>query len=408
MVFAPINTDAPLYHWPRATVGLIAANVLVFGLTRSGALGSFEDVVGRYGLSHGAGLQPWQWVTSNFIHRDLLHLAGNMLFLWGLGLVVEGKIGWRTFLPLFLALGIAECAIEQTALNLLRIDSSGSYGSSAIIFGLLAVALVWAPRNDLIVAFWAPVFGDATFDVSIAAFTLIVLGAQGLLAWWIGPAVLLHLMGAVLGFLAATFMLRRGWVDCEGWDLFSILQGRPGSQAETDTHTPVKERPVVNRPRPEPPRSAKQSDPQRGAVLRKVKTIKRIRALVGQGQPEAAYKLLRETQHLLTGWQLSAEDHLLLAEALEQLDYWTEAVALWEEYLEVHPRAAEHIRIQAARAVLERQQRPHAALRILDPLAQARLRPELDKQRRKITAAAQQLIDSGVIEFRSPELDVRS
>lgn len=406
MVFAPINTDAPIYHWPRATVGLIAANVLVFTLSCSGTIGTFPEVVDRYGLSHGAGLLPWQWVTSNFIHRDVLHLAGNMLFLWGLGLVVEGKIGWQAFVPLFLGLGIAECAIEQTVLNLLRIDWGGSYGSSAIIFGLLAVALVWAPRNDLIVGFWVPIFGDGTFDVSIAAFSFIVLGAQGLLAWRIGPAVLLHLMGAVLGYFAATIMLRRRWVDCEGWDLFSILRGRPGDQADTDT--PVKERPVVDRPRPEPTRTFKQSDPERGAVLKKVKAIKRIRALVAEGRTRPAFELLRQTQHLVTGWQLPAEDHLQLAEALEQGEHWNEAVALWEEFLELHPQAAEHIRIQAARVVLERQQRPHAALRILEPLSESRLRSELDQQRRQITTAAQQLIDSGVIEFRSHELDVKS
>src|SRR3990172_3798648 len=92
-MFAPINTDAPIYHWPRATVGLIAVNVAALVAIRSGVLGDFDHVVARYGLVHGSGLKPWQWVTSNFVHRDWLHLAGNMLFLWGLGLVVEGEGG---------------------------------------------------------------------------------------------------------------------------------------------------------------------------------------------------------------------------------------------------------------------------------------------------------------------------
>jgi membrane associated rhomboid family serine protease len=375
---------------------LIAANVAAFVLTWSGALGSFENVIARYGLEHGAGFQPWQWLTSNFIHRDILHLAGNMLFLWGLGLVVEGKIGWQKFLGLYLGLGIAECAIEQTMLSFVRFDS---YGSSAIIFGLLAVALVWAPKNDLIVGFWVPIFGDGTFDVAISAFSFIVLAVQGLLAWWIGPAVLLHLIGAILGFIAATVMLRRGWVDCEGWDLFSVLRGRPESSSESDTYTPIKERPLVERPKSEVARPAKQSDPDRGAVLKKVKTIKRIRALLEREQPAEAYELLRRTQHVLSEWQLPAEDHLKLAETLEQSERWNEAVVLWEEFLELHPQSAEHIRIHAAACILERQRRPHAALRMLEPLATTRLRPELDKQRRRIVAAAQNLIDSGVIEL---------
>lgn len=396
MVFAPINTDAPIYHWPRATVGLIAANLATFLLIRSGALGEFDDVVARYGLVHGAGLRPWQWVTSNFIHRDWLHLAGNMLFLWGLGLVVEGKIGWRRFLALFLGLGVAECAIEQTALGFVPFDS---YGSSAIIFGLMAVALVWAPKNDLVVAFWAPIAGAGTFDVSIGLSTFIVLAAQGLLVWWIGPAVLLHLIGAVLGFGAATLMLRRGLVDCEGWDLYSVLRGRAGAPTASDDYTPIQERPLVERPAPELQAERKAGDPERGAVLKKVKAIKQVRALLEQQRPLEAYEALRRTQHLLTDWQLPDEDQLALAEALHVAEHWNEAVHLWQAYIERKPQAADHIRIQAAEVILQRQQRPSAALRMLEPLTGVKLRKELEQQRQRIAAAARQLIDAGVIEF---------
>ena len=404
MVLAPINTDAPIYHWPRATVGLIAANLVAFLAIRSGALGEFVDVVARYGLVHGAGLKPWQWITSNFVHRDWLHLAGNMLFLWGLGLVVEGKIGWRKFLILYLTLGIVECALEQTAFGFIRFQSLGffkfhSYGSSAIVFGLLAVALVWAPKNDLVVAFGFPAFGIGTFDVSISLFAFFVLGVQGLLVWWIGPAVLLHLIGMVLGFVAATAMLRWGLVDCEGWDLFSVLRGRPGTAVDADNYTPIEERPVTERPTPEVPAARKMADPERGAVLKKVKTINRVRVLLKQDRPRDAYDRLRRTQHLLTDWHLPAEDHLQLAEALQRSGHANEAVMLWEEFLEQHPRSTDHIRIAAAEVALEEHRRPNAALRLLEPLNADRLHPSLEKRRRRVVAAAQKLVATGVIEF---------
>lgn len=396
MVLAPINTDAPIYHWPRATVGLIAANVIAFLAIRSGALGEFDAVVARYGLVHGNGLQPWQWVTSNFVHHDWLHLAGNMLFLWGLGLVVEGKIGWQKFLMLYLGLGAAECALEQTALGFVAFDS---YGSSAIVFGLLAVALVWAPRNDLVIASWVPIFGFNTFDVSISLFSFIVLAVQGLLAWWVGPTVLLHLIGAVLGFAVGSVMVRRGLVDCEGWDLFSVLRGRAGIPTDSDNYTPIRERPLTERPVAETPTPRKHVDPDRGIVLKKVKAIKRVRALLQKDQPLAAYEFLRRTQHLLADWQLPADDHLALADALQQAEQWNEAVNLWEDYVERHPQSADPIRIQAAKVILEQQQRPHAALRILEPLGKSRLHPSLDQQRRRIVEAAEQMIENGVIEF---------
>jgi hypothetical protein len=177
------------------------------------------------------------------------------------------------------------------------------------------------------------------------------------------------------------------------------MRGRPGTEVETDTYTPVKERPVVDRPKIEPPRSPKQSDPGRGAVLKKVKTIKRIRSLLEHNRPGEAYELLRRTQHLISGWHLPAEDHLTLAEALEQEQRWDEAVSLWEDYVEHHPQSAEHIRVRAAGVILDRQQRPHAALRMLDPITNARLHPDLEKQRKRIVAAAQKLIDNGVIEL---------
>lgn len=397
MVLVPINTDAPIYHWPRATVGLIAASLVAFLAIRSGALGGFEDdVVVRYGLVHGAGLKPWQWVTSNFVHRDWLHLTGNMLFLWGLGLVVEGKIGWRRFLALYMAIGIIECAIEQTALGFVKFHS---YGASAVIFGLLAVALVWAPKNALVVAFWLPSLGAGTFDVAISLFSFIVFGVQGLLAWWVGPAVLLHLIGMLVGFTVATIMLRRGLVDCEGWDLFSVLKGRTGVSVSTDNYTPIEERPVTERPTSDAPKPRKDADPERGAVIKKAKTIKRIRALLKQNRPQDAYDRLRRVQHLITGWQLPAEDQLALAEALEQSKHIDEAVQLWEEYFEHHPDSADHIRIVAAEAVLKHQRRPNKALRLLEPLEDGRLHPSYDKRRRRVAAAARKLIDRGIIEL---------
>jgi membrane associated rhomboid family serine protease len=76
----PFRTDAPIYYWPYATVGLIVVNCLVLGAMMTG---SFEDPE-LWILEHGR-LSPLQWVSSNFIHGGPLHLLGNMFFLWGFG-----------------------------------------------------------------------------------------------------------------------------------------------------------------------------------------------------------------------------------------------------------------------------------------------------------------------------------
>jgi len=58
----PYNTDAPVYHFPVGTLGLIAFNSLIFFLTGFGSDASIE----KWGLEYGNGLHPVEWVTSIF------------------------------------------------------------------------------------------------------------------------------------------------------------------------------------------------------------------------------------------------------------------------------------------------------------------------------------------------------
>lgn len=73
----PYATDAPVYHWPYATVGLIAANVVALYGAHVGPLGPVD----AWMLSYGDGVHPGQWVSSMFMHGDFMHLIGNMVFL---------------------------------------------------------------------------------------------------------------------------------------------------------------------------------------------------------------------------------------------------------------------------------------------------------------------------------------
>ena len=68
----------------------------------------------RYALRLGDGrFHPVQWVTHNFLHLGFLHLAGNMLFLWSFGIVVEGKLGAVKYLVAYLAMGTLHGAMMQ-------------------------------------------------------------------------------------------------------------------------------------------------------------------------------------------------------------------------------------------------------------------------------------------------------
>ena len=76
----PLNTDAPIYHFPFACIGMIVVNCFAFLATGWGTMENVEQW-SPWALSYGDGLHPVQWVTSNFIHMGAAHLIGNMIYI---------------------------------------------------------------------------------------------------------------------------------------------------------------------------------------------------------------------------------------------------------------------------------------------------------------------------------------
>ena len=95
----PYSTDRRGRRTPWVTYILIAVNVVVFCFTG-------PQTYARWGLvpnhPHFIAL-----LTGIFIHVSLMHLLGNMVFLWLFGPHVEEALGWEAFLALYLGGGIA-------------------------------------------------------------------------------------------------------------------------------------------------------------------------------------------------------------------------------------------------------------------------------------------------------------
>jgi membrane associated rhomboid family serine protease len=231
ILFFPYRTDAPVYYFPYATIGLVAVNVIVFLAMPWSA--EWEEFNQKYGLRYGVGLKPLQWVTSNFVHGGFFHLLGNMMALWTFGLLVEGKVGPLVFLPLYLGLGVVQCGLEQAVMSGAGVKG-GSFGASAILFGLMAIALVWSPRNDVGVA-GLVIVRPFQADVPISVFVGLMFAWEFALCWLVGFGVssaVLHMTGAVLGLGVGMLFVVRRWVDCEGWDIFTVLSGEAGRDPE--------------------------------------------------------------------------------------------------------------------------------------------------------------------------------
>jgi len=241
MTIVPYKAFAPVDHKPWGTLALIAANLLVALLLgfphRVEAPWGFETppqpAINSWVLELGK-VRPLTWVSSAFVHFGWIHLLGNIAFLWTYGLMVEGLIGWRRFVPLYLGIAILPSALVQ----LISLGPAGLWagGASVAITGIMAVALLWTPRNRIRFFYW--VFAAAgTAEVPLIALTGVFLGFDALIVLFSGAvtsAALFHTMGAFCGLGAGVFMLRRNLVDTGGWDLLSLRASRghaPGWQA---------------------------------------------------------------------------------------------------------------------------------------------------------------------------------
>ena len=103
---------------------------------------AYDLLVFQWGFRPGA-ISVVTLFTSMFLHGGLLHLAGNMLFLWIYGDNVEHRLGALPFLAWYLLAGIAATAF-QTVFNL------GSQipmvGASGAISGVLGFYFIWFPH----------------------------------------------------------------------------------------------------------------------------------------------------------------------------------------------------------------------------------------------------------------------
>ena len=386
MFFFPYGTDAPIYHRPVTTVLMIVANVYVFL-----ALLVHPDQAEPLTLVVGSGIHPLQWLTANFVHANLSHLLGNMFALWVFGLVVEGKLGWWKTLLLFLAIGCIEHAIVQSVL--LNSPERHCLGASGIIFGFMAMSLIWAPANKIqclwvFLVFFFIRFG--TFEVTVTTFVGLFLLLQAVVAIFTGftlSSEMLHLTGAALGFAVAIAMLKLRLVDCEHWDAFSVWAGR-------HTMTPAERLEAETKSRKH--RSQQELKEQ----SRRLETLEKLRLLVREGEPAIAAKVHERMQHEFPdAWHLPEQDLLAIIRGLREKRQWAEAIPPMVDYLARYPAKACAMRLELARILLAVEKRPSQALRVLAKIDAAALD---DRQREflaKLRATAEPLAEQSPYEF---------
>src|SRR6187551_3144837 len=150
----PIKDENPTRTFPFVNYLLIAANVLGYVyetllIQRSGE----AAIVTGYGLVATRLLldplgEAFTIFTSMFMHGGLMHLGGNLLYLYIFGDNVEDSLGHGRYVGFYLLSGIAAAAAQI----LTGVDSPiAMVGASGAISGVLGAYIVLFPRAPILV-----------------------------------------------------------------------------------------------------------------------------------------------------------------------------------------------------------------------------------------------------------------
>jgi membrane associated rhomboid family serine protease len=381
-VLIPYKTNAPVYHWPFATVGLIGCNVAAFASAIVGKIDAYPNWI----LTYGDGLHPKQWLLSMFMHGGFMHLAMNMLFLWVFGLIVEGKIGWWKFLFCYLGIGITQSMIEQFVMLGYNGDPTGSLGASAAIFGLIGMAAIWAPLNDIECWFGLWLYHAEDLDVPVYGVALLYAGLEMLsIVFGVSGAAWLHLGGMAIGVPLASAMLGLGLVDCERWDIFNVIRG-------TDPSNKIEPEPTEVFAKVEARKQRRDENQLSGAK-------EQFAGYLKNGNAAAAYLLYEKMKDVGSGLQLERNQLAALIKWLHTEKRWKDSTSLMAELVERFPENADPVRIKLAQICVVELDRPGKALDLLSEIHFTALPEPQQKLARQVSAKARQMQSEGVIEF---------
>ena len=226
----PLRDNIPTERFPFVTVAFIVANVLMYFFFQKGgiSLGSPSDTAFQCNViewgtipkevtSPGTQLtfgcpdvDAPTWLTlftSMFMHGGLLHLGGNMLFLWIFGNNVEDSMGPIRFILFYVLGGLAADAAQIAFSVSSEVPTIGASGAVAAVLG--GYLLLFPGARVVTVVFI--IFFFTILELPAILFLGIWILQQGLFAYFDllqpqgeggGVAYFAHIGGFVFGLLA--------------------------------------------------------------------------------------------------------------------------------------------------------------------------------------------------------------
>ena len=225
----PLRDANPVRRTPVVTIAIIVACIVAFayrlGLDQTGGGSAAGDAYfEQYGLvpahltaalasGRDVGGQVVTVLTSMFLHVSLIHLGGNLIFLWIFGNNIEDRLGRLPFVA-FYVLGGATAALAQVAIDpTSQIPLVGASGAISAILGTYIVLYPGARVLSLVflVFFYQLIEVPAWMYLGVWFVLQLIdgLGSLGLAGSQGGVAFFAHIGGFLAG-VAVGLVIRGG------------------------------------------------------------------------------------------------------------------------------------------------------------------------------------------------------
>lgn len=225
-MFLPIRTSVRPRQTPYANYGIIAVNVIIFILTYFPHDIQFGNRVITEPLRiwaqqfklYPSSLEIWQFVTYAFLHGGMMHIIGNMFFLYLFGNAVNDKLGNVGYVCFFLA-GAVFSGLGHTLLS-----TNPVLGASGAVAAVTGAYLVLFPQSIVTVVYWF--FFIGTFDLPAYFFIAIKMIFLDNILYANTPNVAYeaHLAGYACGIIVTILLLATKLIHADHFDLWSMLR----------------------------------------------------------------------------------------------------------------------------------------------------------------------------------------
>lgn len=383
----PFGTDRTLKRPTKVTYALVGANIAIFLL---GSIwgGPRVNPDGWDAIYRGLWLDPnqlqvWNLFSYQFLHAGLMHLLGNMLFLWVFGPNVEDRMGRLGFLGFYLVGGAiaggAHALLEHEVVVAPGVTMIPAVvGASGSIAAVTGAYLVLFPKTLIRVFFFLFFIGvvqiPAAWLIGFAMFKDLFLQGFGANQ---GVAVLAHIGGYVFGIGVSLSLLASGLLPREPYDLFSMgrqaHRRRMFKELTTKGHAPWSNE-LADDSKLRKGASTKEAERAIEIAQRRTEITQKIKAREFEIAGDLYRKLLDEYGEI----SLSRGQQYDLANHLFGLGRFDQAGVVYDVFLKKHPRDHEADRVKLMLAIISARylNDPIRAKELLGELTNARLDSE--------------------------------